>query len=235
MNAQIFGLPGAGKTSLVKTLAKNGVQNRSSYRAYSDVKVLVAYFNQVAFRRKRTSLQDMVLRIVDDTSADLQRECMDYWTVCSQEILSLGLAMEQTNLLLKRLTRQIAIWGRLKGSSEPGVYDDHFYQNVLSLCALRQADITVVDLLCSTPVPDVAIIVEGDPEACFRNMLGRRRGPPAVLANKGVSETMELLERCSEVVSLIKNELPKLGVKVISSSDYGTLEELIFQLGLNPN
>ncbi|MDB2689109.1 hypothetical protein N9Z25_06735 [Luminiphilus sp.] len=125
---------------------------------------------------------------------------------------------------------QVAIWARFSKSPNIGLYDDHFYQNFLSFCALRQPAADFVTLLQNTPHPDVAIFLQREPEECFKNMRSRRRGPPRILIDKEPAEVLSLLEVCNDVTELLKEEAMKFGVKVISVPDEMGIEQLVERL-----
>lgn len=232
MNVQIVGLPGAGKTTLATALSEYGLTTYTKYRPLMDRSVVRSLLRTLLVDRKRITPVGAVLKNIDSGHGDAARECFEYWRACSEIVMSVDTSLEDMNALLSRLVRQIYIWGRHSKALTDGLYDDHFYQNILSFCALRSTATDPATLLTKTPHADVAILIERPPEVCLSNMFRRRRGPPRILIGKSRKEALALLRRCEEVGASIRRELPKHGVRVISRSGDFCTDELIGELAI---
>lgn len=227
MNVQIVGPPGAGKTTLVRELVRHGLNDRTGYRPACDARVAINLVRDVIVSRRKTDPLSAALKIVDHDSKQNRRECMTYMRTCSEVIFSQNEYLDDAHSLWKRLMHQVAIWGRFSESTNIGLYDDHFYQNFLSFCALRKPTANFKTLLHNTPHPDFAIFVQREPEECFKNMRNRRRGPPRILLEKEPDAVVSLLKVCNDVADLLKGEAHKFGVSVISVTDEVGIEQLV--------
>ena len=215
MNVQIIGPPGAGKTTLLRHLSRCGFANRTGYRPARDLSILFKLIRDVISSGNRATLTSTVLKSIDQDAGSAGSTCIPYLRICSDLLMSQNCSLEEIYVLWKRLIYQVYIWERFHSSSEIGIYDDHFYQNILSFCALREPNANITTLLQNTPHPDVAIFLNRSPEDCLKNMMRRRRGPPRVLTGKSNAETLRILQLCQRVTGIVKDAASDYGVKVI--------------------
>ena len=215
MNVQIIGPPGAGKTTLLRHLSRYGIANRTRYAPARDLSIIFNLLRDVILSGKRATLTSTILKSIDQGAGSAGSKCIPYLQICSDLLVSQNSSLEEIYVLWKRLIYQVYVWERFHCSSKIGIYDDHFYQNILSFCALREPAANITSLLKNTPHPDVAIFLNRSPEDCLKNMMQRRRGPPRVLTGKSNAEILRILQLCQRVTGVVKDAASDYGVKVI--------------------
>jgi thymidylate kinase len=226
MEIQFIGLPGSGKTTIIKSLSKGNnsfVNNDLKTKFLVYLKLLLIY---MLITKKFPWFRSMILEKIKIKEEYFNKNLNNYFNLNLKIISRLNCSFTQKNLLTSRLISSVNDW--IIGQSlntHFKIYDDHFSQNIVSLYGLRGFNRDMKKYVEATPKPDLIVVLNACPNLCIDRMSQRKRGLPLILRRMNNNELQNALTRSKHIISELIDIYKEMSIRVCIIEEKDTIED----------
>ncbi len=226
MHIELLGLPGAGKSTLIRIFLKN--YRLSGYAAWDDESALFVSLRNSGFSFLKILPRNLGVIVVQLIfyHTKLKDSCLDAFIKKNTHLLKLILNVlhrsacsdKDKELTLNRFYNLFAKNEQIRtyfNKNEIVIYDEGFSQRIVSLFGYgfkNANEKDIIHYISKIPMPDQVFIIDTEIDKCLKRM--ENRGYPKRLRNKSENEILDTLSVCKKCIDYAANYFKSLGVQV---------------------
>jgi len=235
---ELIGIPGAGKSTLMKSLMSSNFKLRGTRCLSSDEALIIALKSRKDQLLFQWALSLIPLRIAKKHTNGIlnlykhQNDLLGSFLAKHRKIIDIlsnymqcnRIPNDEKSLVISRFFFFLGYYQAVDekfDSNTPVFFDSAFLQRSMSIFISPQTAVgklyyrDIETYLNAVPLPAVAVFVDSDIDICHRRLLARPRGMTKRMSGLDDSGTRLFLTACRELFQMIIEILEKKGIRVI--------------------